>query len=129
MNQPEQELARKIVQVLDHGVDHLEPGARERLAAARMAALSHYRDRPEPVLGLAWAGQAVARITEHRYAGVRYLVAVSMLVAALAGVAYWQSNGTTNELADIDTGLLTDELPLNAYVDKGFDSWLKRSPR
>lgn len=129
MNQPEHELARKIVRVLDHGVDHLEPGTRERLAAARMAALSHYRERPETLLGLAWAGQAAARITEHRYASARYLIAVSMLVAALAGVAYWQSNGTTNALADIDTGLLTDELPLNAYLDKGFDSWLKRSPR
>ena len=129
MNQPEQELARKIIQVLDRGVDHLEPAVRERLAAARASAVARYRDRPETLPGLAWAGPAAARITEHRYARVRYLVAVSMLVAALAGVAYWQSNGTTNELADIDTGLLTDELPLNAYVDKGFDSWLKRSPR
>jgi len=25
--------------------------------------------------------------------------------------------------------LLTDELPLNAYLDRGFDSWLKRSAR
>jgi hypothetical protein len=32
-------------------------------------------------------------------------------------------------LAEVDAGLLTDELPINAYLDKGFDSWLKRSSR
>ena len=129
MNQPEHELARKIVQVLDHGVDHLEPGTRERLAAARMAALSHYRDRPETLLGLAWAGQAVARFSEHRFYNAWNLIAVAAMVLALAGVIYWQSNGSTNDVAEIDMGMLTDELPLNAYIDKGFDSWLKRSPR
>ena len=70
-----------------------------------------------------------ARITDHRYASTRQLAAISLLVVALAGVAYWQSNGVTNEAPDIDTGLLTDELPINAYLDKGFDSWLKRSSR
>jgi hypothetical protein len=25
--------------------------------------------------------------------------------------------------------LLTDDLPINAYLDQGFDSWLKRAPR
>jgi hypothetical protein len=129
MNQPEHELAKKIVQHLDYGVDQLEPRARARLFAARQAALSHYREQPVAVAGLAWAGQAAARITDHRYASTRQLAAISLLVVALAGVAYWQSNGVTNEAPDIDTGLLTDELPINAYLDKGFDSWLKRSSR
>lgn len=129
MNQPEHELAGKIVQHLDYGVDQLGSGTRERLLVARRAALSQYREQPVTVTGLAWAGQAVARITEQRYTNTRQLVAISALVAALVGIAYWQSNGATNELAEIDTGLLTDELPINAYLDKGFDSWLKRSSR
>ncbi|HEU0289292.1 MAG TPA: DUF3619 family protein [Burkholderiales bacterium] len=129
MNQPEHELAKKIVQHLDYGVDQLEPRARTRLFAARQSALSHYREQPVAVTGLAWAGQVVARITDHRYASTRQLAAISLLVVALAGIAYWQSNGVTNEATDIDTGLLTDELPINAYLDKGFDSWLKRSSR
>lgn len=129
MNRPEHELARTIVQHLDYGVDQLGPGTRERLLAARRAALSHYREQPVTVTGLAWAGQAVARITEQHYFNTRQLLAISALVAALLGIAYWQSNGATSELAEIDAGLLTDELPLNAYLDKGFDSWLKRSSR
>ncbi len=129
MNLPEHELARKIVQYLNYGVDHLESGTRARLLAARKAALSHYREKPETVLGLAWAGQAAARVTEHRFYSVRNLLAISALVLALVGVAYWQSTAPVNDLADIDMGLLTDELPINAYLDKGFDSWLKRSSR
>ena len=128
MKQPEHELARKLVQHLDYGVDRLEPGVRERLLTARKAALSSYRAQPEPVLGLAWAGQAAARITEPSFYDARNFAALAALVLALAGVAWWQVN-TPNDIADIDTSLLTDELPVNAYLDKGFDSWLKRSPR
>ena len=133
MNQPEQEFAKGIVRVLDHGVEHLEPAVRERLLVARNTALSHYREQPQAVLGLAWAGALVARIEEHRLYNARNLIAAAAMLVALAGIAYWQfmgpANGLTNDFADIDMGLLTDELPINAYLDKGFDSWLKRSPR
>jgi len=128
MNLPEHELARKIVQHLDYGTDHMESGTRERLLAARRSALSHYRERPETALGLAWAGQA-AWITGHHY-GTRHWIAVTALALALAGVAYWKMTApANNEIAEIEMGLLTDELPINAYLDKGFDSWLKRSSR
>ena len=130
MNQPEHELARKITQVLDHGVDQLESGARERLYTARNAALSRYREQPEAVLGLAWAGQAMGRFSEYALFHTRHLVTLTALVLALAGIVYWQNMGPGgNDVAEIDMGLLTDELPLNAYIDQGFDSWLKRSPR
>lgn len=129
MNQPENELARRIVEHLDAGVDQLDPATRERLLAARERALGRYRVQPAPVLGLAWAGQAIARVSEHRFYSVRNLVAVTALVLGLTGLAIWNSLGPTNELADIDAGLLTDELPINAYLDKGFDSWLERASR
>jgi len=129
MNEPEHELARKIVQHLDYGLDRLEPGARARLVAARKAALARYREQREFAPSLAWAGQALARIGEYRFSDMRVLVAVAALVLAAAGIAYWQSTGPSNDLADIDISLLTDELPINAYLDKGFDSWLKRSSR
>lgn len=129
MNQPEHELAKKLVQYLDYGVDHLEPGVREQLAVARRTALAHYREKPATVLGLAWAGLAAVRLTEHRSHSARLLIAAAALLLATAGVAYWQSTGPANGLTDIDLHLLTDELPINAYLDKGFDSWLKRSSR
>ncbi|MBM3357495.1 MAG: DUF3619 family protein [Betaproteobacteria bacterium] len=129
MSQPDQELAGKIVQHLDYGVDHLDRGTRERLLAARKVALSHYRERPETVLGLEWAGQAAAWISEQSRHGARHLITIAALVIALIGVAYWQNVASVIDVAAIDASLLTDELPINAFLDKGFESWLKRSSR
>jgi len=129
MNRPEHELARKLVRYLDDGLDQLEPRVRERLAAARRNALSHYREQPATVFGLAWAGQVGVWLTEHRSSRVRVLIAAAALVLATVGVVYWQSTRSANGLTEIDFYLLTDELPINAYLDKGFDSWLKRSSR
>ena len=127
MIRSDDELASKIVQQLDHGVERLNPATRERLAAARKVALSHYREQPEPVFGLAWAGNAISHKGGQRPYGARYLVAVTALILGLIGVAYWQTR-TPNDFSEIDIKLLTDDLPLDAYLDKGFDSWLKRAP-
>lgn len=130
MNQPNEELARKIVQHLDFGADHVDASTRERLLEARKAALSHYREQSQPAWGLAWAGHAMTRRIEHHAFNARYVIAAAALVAAVIGIMFWQNgSGPHNELAEIDVGLLTDELPINAYLDKGFDSWLKRSSR
>ena len=120
MNQPEHELARKLVEYLDDGLDHIEPRVRDRLAAARREALSHYRAQPATVIGPVLVGW----LAEHRL-----LLAAAALVVAMAGVLYWQSARPANGLAELETYLLTDDLPVNAYLDKGFDSWLKRSSR
>ncbi|HUF81120.1 MAG TPA: DUF3619 family protein [Burkholderiales bacterium] len=129
MNQAEDQFARRLVGYLDESVNRIEPATRERLLAARKAALARYRERPAPVAGLAWAGHAAARISEGRLLSARHVIAVCALVLALVVIAYWQKPAPVNELADIDTALLSGELPINAYLDKGFDSWLKRSSR
>jgi len=133
MNSNERELARKIVQHLDYGADHLDPQTRTRLLRTRELALSHYREKPEPVVGFAWAGHPVMRIGVHRF-DVRYVIATVVLIVVAAGgllnLGYWQkATSRINELAEIDAGILADDLPINAYLDRGFDSWLKRSSR
>ena len=129
MNPPDDELAARIIKQLDHGIENLDAGTRERLAAARRVALAQYRERPEPVFGLAWAGNAIHYMGGgQRAQGARYMIAVTTLVLAMIGFAYWQSIAS-NDYADIDISLLTDDLPIYAYLDTGFDSWLKRAPR
>jgi hypothetical protein len=129
MNRPDDEVAAKIVQRLDYGVESLDAATRERLAAARKVALSHYRERPEPVFGFAWAMSALSqRGGSQRLYGARYLIAIAALVLGLIGFAYWQTL-QPNDFSDIDVRLLTDDLPIDAYLDRGFDSWLKRSSR
>ena len=129
MNQPEHELANSLVRHLDRGVDLLEPHVRQRLAAARGAALARYRAEPQAAPALARTGRTAAWLGDGQHSA-RQLVALCALALAVAAFFYWQANGAPgNELAEIDASLLTDELPVNAYLDRGFDSWLKRSSR
>ena len=122
------DLAHRIVERLEESTQQLGSAQRERLNEARLAALATYSAEPAPAWTLAWA-EKFAGVTEHRVLGVRYLIPVAALLLGLASVVYVNSNGASSDIADIDAGLLTDELPINAYLDKGFDSWLKRLSR
>lgn len=122
-----QELAGKIVRRLSEGADNLDRNACERLLGARKAALACYREESAPAWSMAWAGNVLSRFTERHVLGVRYLLPVMVLVLGLACILYWQNIPVTNDIAEIDVELLTDDLPINAYLDRGFDSWLKRS--
>jgi uncharacterized protein DUF3619 len=128
VSQQEQELAQKIIGRLDDGLNQLDAGTRERLVSARRAALARHREAPVRVFGLIPAG-AVGHFVGRHVFGTSVAAAVTALVIATAGVVYWQSVAPNGDLADVEIALLTDELPINAYLDKGFDSWLKRSPR
>lgn len=50
-----------------------------------------------------------------------------MLLAGIAGIAYWENQQHTAELADIDAAMLSDNLPLNAYLDHGFNAYLSHT--
>jgi hypothetical protein len=127
MNQ-EDELALRIARLLDEGSEGLTKAQRERLAQARRLAVSRHQAQAQPALVPAWAGR-FTRFTEQSVLGVRYLIPFAALLLGLVGVVYVNTSTVSSEMADIDAGLLTDELPLNAYLDQGFDSWLKRSSR
>lgn len=48
-----------------------------------------------------------------------------LLLALIAAFASQQSQDERfNESMDIDTALLTDDLPIDAYLDRGFGNWL-----
>ena len=123
----EQELARKIVQHLDHGLGQIKQGTLYQLRSARQAALDRYREAPQPVLGLAWAGDVAFRLSHSRHFNARNVFALGLLLLSLIGVTYWQPVVQSNDFAEIDVSLLTGELPIDAYLDSDFEAWLKRS--
>ena len=127
MNQQD-ELGTRIARLLDDGVDGLKPEQRDRLAQARRLALSRQQARTPPVPVPVLAGP-ISRFTEQSVLGVRYVIPLAALVLGLVGVVYVNTGGVASEIADIDAGLLTDELPISAFLDQGLDSWLKRSSR
>ena len=123
----EQELAGKIVQHLEHGLDRIKQGTLYQLQSARSAALDRYREAPQPVFGLAWAGDMAFRVSHSRHVNPRNLFALGLLLLSLIGVTYWQVVVQANDIAEIDASLLMGELPINAYLDSDFEAWLKRS--
>ena len=125
----QEELGGRIARLLDEGTERLGAEERTRLIEARRLALARHRGEGERQRELvpALAG-TIGRFTDQSVMGVRYLVPIAALVLGLIGVVYVNSGGAS-DIADIDAGLLTDELPINAFLDQSMDAWLKRSSR
>ena len=120
----ERKFGHQIKQRLDQTLD-LEPATLNRLKVAREQALARQR-KTEPVLVLAWADAIAGRLSGNP-AAASIAVAGAALILALVGIQYWQQTPTVEEIEEIDAALLTSDLPINAYLDKSFDTWLKRS--
>ena len=120
----EREFGHKIKHQLDRALD-LEPATRNRLKAAREQALARQR-LTEPVFALAWADAIVGRLSGNPVSA-SIVLGGAALILALFAVQYWQRAPTVEEIEEIDAALLTSDLPINAYLDISFDSWLKRS--
>ncbi|WP_246795533.1 DUF3619 family protein [Burkholderia perseverans] len=132
----ELEFALKIRRALDERAATLPPSAADRLAAARRAALA--RKKPDAGLvlvpALAGAGTGslgLARGPAPRPVSLARRIAralpLAVLLAGIAGIAYWENLQHTAELADIDAAMLSDDLPLNAYLDHGFNAYLSHT--
>jgi hypothetical protein len=119
----EQQFGNKVRQVLNQGL-RLDAGVAARLRAAREQALERLRPAPAPVL--AWADNVLGRFDGWRGLSLRVLLPMAMLIAGLAGIYTWQQNQRAAELEEIDARLLTDDLPIDAYLDRGFQNWLKK---
>jgi hypothetical protein len=121
MNEPQ--FGNKVRHLLNQGLS-LTPGARERLRAAREQALARQRAEPAPLL--AWADNVLGRVEGWGGLSLRILLPLALLVGGLAGIYSWEQNQRIAEVEEIDAQLLTDDLPVEAYLDRGFQNWLKK---
>ena len=121
----EQQFGNRIRHLLNQGL-RLDAAASERLQAARHAALE--RQRPEPAPALRWADNLFGGWHGLGWGAVsaRVLLPAAVLVAALFGIYSWQEKQRLAEIVEIDSMLLTDDLPIDAYLDRGFQNWLKK---
>jgi hypothetical protein len=118
----EHQFANRVRTLLNQA--EVDPGVAARLKAAREQALA--RQRPEPAPALAWADNVLGSLGGWSGLSLRVLVPVLLLATALAGIYGWQQNQRVAEVEDIDAQLLTDDLPVEAYLDHGFQNWLKK---
>lgn len=121
--------ANAIRRVLDQGTDQLPLRVTERLHAARQQALAKVMEVP------ARTGQSAARAAPYRAGepgtslSLRWqLGAMAASLMLMAGVFVLvdtiKEEQSVEELAEVDSALLTDDLPLDAYADRGFGVYL-----
>lgn len=119
----EQEFGLFIRQHLNAGVAELEQPVAERIFNARRAALARHAELATQK-GLVAAGHDVLVWAQDN---LRPFLLAAGLVTMLAAGNYFMSLERIAELEEVDSALLADDLPIDAYLDKGFDAWLSDS--
>ena len=118
----ETNFGNRVRLVLNQGL-RLNAKQAERLLAARERALA--ARRPEPVGALAWADNVLGNFGGWGGLSMRLVMPLVALTLSVAALYTWQQNRVIADFEEIDSMLLTDDLPIDAYLDRGFQSWLK----
>ena len=136
MNTDDTNLAYKIRHALNEQLDALPASTTDRLAAARAAALA--RKKPEETFlqvktaSSGWR-QAITNLGTYVSSPAMSRLAVAVpvlaLVIGMGGMYQHKQQQQIAELADIDAAVLSDELPLTAYLDPGFNAYLESQQR
>ena len=103
--------AARIGAELGAGVQALSPSVLARLAEARAQALAAHDAAPQ------------RRIATQP--GLSLVLAVGVALAMLAG-GHWSEQQRLAQQASFDAQLLSDDLPVDAYLDLEFKTWLQQ---
>jgi hypothetical protein len=131
MNTRELNFAYKVRHALNESAEKLPVSTADRLANARKIAISR-KKKESPfrvfVTRAATAGHGGSFSAGgfswlHRIGLVLPLIVVA---AGLAGIYQHEQQRHIAETAEIDAAVLSDELPLSAYLDHGFNAYLAK---
>jgi len=124
----EQQFANWIRAALNNGA-RLNARILERLRVAREHALERRRVAPlgwrEPAGEL--AGGESENIGGFGAFSLRVVLPMVLMIAGVVGIYRWQQEQRAAEAEQLDSQLLTDDLPIDAYLDRGFEAWLKKA--
>ena len=125
-NKQEKEFAQKMTRTLNWGLSRIEDDKLTRIRAARQNALSAYRE-PVTILGMVTVSGGTLDMSNWIRKPLFWLP-ILIVVAAVAGHTLTGSDDNSDEtLGELDAQLLTGELPINAFLDKDFGSWVQES--
>jgi len=131
----ELEFAYSVRRALDERLNSLPQSAVNRLAEARKLAIA--RKKPETALHAVAARRRLAGAGGTRSANpfnestswlVRVGIAIPLIVLVIGafGIYKYEEARRIDELAELDAAVLSDELPLSAFLDHGFDAFLNK---
>jgi hypothetical protein len=126
MNTDDINLAYKIRHALNENLDNLPASTTDRLAAARAQALARKKaDAPARATGRQQGGFDLGSLFSMQWVARAAVVAPLLAMAAgMVGVYQYEREQRVAELAELDAAVLSDDLPLTAYTDHGFNAYL-----
>ncbi|MEO6565079.1 MAG: DUF3619 family protein [Casimicrobiaceae bacterium] len=131
MTNDHEEFAKKITTYLDAGTAEIKSGTAYRLQLARAAALARLapgapRHAPQAALARAFAGGNGSGDSGNFWKSGRLWFGILLIAAGGFAFQQWQLVQHTRELEELDAQILTSDLPIDAYLDRGFQTWLTR---
>ncbi|MDB5991812.1 MAG: hypothetical protein JWQ10_3215 [Herbaspirillum sp.] len=131
------QFAYKVRHALDRNLDRLPESTTQRLAVARALAMSRKKQaapfiqmQHSPRLsGVTGGTMSFPSNDSKLFAWLGRLgVVLPILLGIVLFVGIYQSQERNRiaELADIDSEILSDELPISAYLDHGFKAYLAK---
>jgi hypothetical protein len=126
MNTEELNFAYRVRHALNEKLDDLPASTTDRLAAARPAARARKKAHVE--VRVARTELATAGGFGNAFGWInRFSVALPLMLVlcGMVGVYHYEQQQSIAELAELDAALLSDELPLSAYLDHGFNAYIE----
>ena len=124
MSREEDIFARQLCRVLDQGTLAIDRSVAERLRAARERALQRQLVAVAAPAIVGADGTALLTGKDEKHP-LRTALAILALLLGVSFTYYWNGFTQASEDEVIDSALLADDLPPNAYLDKGFQAWLQ----
>lgn len=125
MNTDDINFAYKVRHALNENLDDLPASTVDRLAFARKAAVSRKKAHaPAKVAQRVLAGNIGSFFSFSSLGRAGVVIPLLALVAGLSGVYQYEQEKHIAEIAELDAAVLSDELPLTAYLDHGFNAYL-----
>ena len=121
----EKQFGYRVKLALNRGLT-LDEQTLGRLSSARFKALEKQQVADRSLVLVA-AGNANNSLDNRRSIATRILLPLLVLAIGLFASNHWYQFQLQQEIIEIDTEVLTGDLPIDAYLDRGFDAWLKRS--
>jgi hypothetical protein len=121
----EREFAKKVTMNLNWGLTQIDGDKLAKLRAAREKAMVNYVE-PVAVATLATTSGQTVNVSSWVRKPLFWLPVLAIVALAIT------YNAADENIADdvggeLDAKLLTGELPINAFLDKDFGSWVKES--
>ena len=121
----EDQFAKNIARTLNEGLPRISDANLAKLRAGRQKAMEKYRV-PIRILGMVTVSGQVLDVSVWARKPLFWVPAI----AIAASIAFATLNGADDgydDVGELDAKLLTGELPIDAFLDQDFGSWVKES--